>query len=109
MGEFVFVAFILVVAGAFIVSVVRADVRSERAYGLLALALLAAVALGFLWPAIFSAIAADVPGTDDLGTVIIVGFFTFATLLAIALPGIVGLIEMAVARQWWWFALPSCS
>lgn len=61
-------------------------------------------ALVFLWPPVFAANAHDSSGTDDLGTVIF-GFFTFATVLAIALLGIVGLIEMAVARRWWWLAI----
>ncbi|HEU0028767.1 MAG TPA: hypothetical protein VFQ25_16800 [Ktedonobacterales bacterium] len=101
----VFIVFALVVAGFFIVGVVRTDVRTERAYGLLALALLAAVALGFLWPPVLDRSArADSSGTDDLAFVVIAGFYILATILAIALLGIAGLIEMAVARQWWWFA-----
>lgn len=104
MGSFVFIIFALVVAGFFIVGVARTDIRTERAYGLLALALLAAVALGFLWPPILDMSAyADLSRGDDLAFGIIVASYLFATILAIALPGIVGLIEMAVERQWRWF------
>jgi hypothetical protein len=105
MGELVFIGFALVVAGIFIISVVRADASSERAYGLLALALLAAIALGFLWPPVFSMDAyVDSWGANSLPNALMVGFFFFCTILAVALLGIVGLIEMAIARQWWWFA-----
>jgi hypothetical protein len=100
----VFITFALVVAGVVIVGVARTDIRTERAYGLLALALLATVTLGYLWPPVLRASAyADSSGTDDLAYVLVAGLAIVATILAVALPGIVRLIEMAVANQWRWF------
>lgn len=101
----VFVIFALVVAGFFIVGVVRTDIRAERAYGLLALALLAAIALGYLWPPVLDASAHTNSSGEDLAFVLFVGLYIVATILTIALPCIVGLVEMAVASQWRWFGV----
>lgn len=95
----------LVVAGFFTIVVVRTDLRIERAHGLLTLALLAAVALGLLWPPVLDGIAyAGMSRTDGPAIAMMVAFYTFATILASTLVGIAGLIEMAVARRWWWLA-----
>jgi hypothetical protein len=94
---------ILIMVGVIIAFTLRADFVTERAYGLLALALLAAVALGLLWPPVIDAdTRIDSWGANSLANAMMDGFFTFATILAIALLGIVRLIEMAIARQWWW-------
>ena len=99
------ITIILIVAGAIIVVGVRADFGGERAYGLLALALLAIASIGYLWTVVLSADAqVGSWGTDGLMIGMIVAIYTFATILAIGLLGVVGLIEMAVLRRWRWFA-----
>lgn len=99
------ITIILIVAGAIIVVGVRADFGGERAYGLLALALLAVASIGYLWTMVLSATAqVDSWGADSLAIAILVGFYTLTTILAIALLDVVGLIEMAVMRRWRWFA-----